>query len=186
MGVFQNNLKPVVAAIAVWVAGMLSAAADPATLDALFERLKAANAKDAAGIEREIAMEWKQSGSPSMDFLLKRGQQALEAKQPALAIEHFSALIDHAPDFAEGWHGRATAYFELGRYGLALGDLQHVLALNPRQFEAIYGLGVIMEQLDRREQAYDAYGIVLGLYPTHERATEAIRRLDRGVNGVEL
>jgi tetratricopeptide (TPR) repeat protein len=186
MGMFQDNLKRIVAAGALWIAGSLAVWADDIALDALFERLKTADPVNATQIVREIEMEWRQSGSPSMDLLLKRAQQALEAKEPALAVEHFSALIDHAPYFAEGWHGRATAWFELGKYGLALSDLEHALALNPRQFEAIYGLGVIMEQLERREQAYDAYGIVLGLHPNHERAAEAIRRLDRGVNGVEL
>ena len=37
-----------------------------------------------------------------MDLLLGRGNEALEAEDYPTAIEHFSALIDHAPDFAEG------------------------------------------------------------------------------------
>ena len=78
------------------------------------------------------------------------------------------------------------AFFAQGRHGLALADLERVLTLDPRQYEAIFGLGVILEQLDRPGPAYDAFGLVLRLHPHHERAAEAIKRLDRGVNGVEL
>ncbi|WP_235857814.1 tetratricopeptide repeat protein [Marimonas lutisalis] len=186
MSVFRANLKPIVAAAFATVMYSMPVAAQQATLDELFERLKTADTVEAARIEREIQMQWRQSGSPSMDLLLKRGREAMEDDRPEAAVEHYGALIDHAPDFAEGWHGRATAFFEMGRYGLALGDLEHVLSLNPRHYEAIFGLGVIMEQLDRREQAYDAYSLVLGLHPNHERAAEAIKRLGRRVNGAEL
>ena len=59
-----------------------------------------------------------------MDLLLTRGRDALEAGETVLAIRHFTALIDHAPEFAEGYNGRATAYFQMGRYGLSLEDIR--------------------------------------------------------------
>lgn len=186
MSVFRTNLKPIVAAALGLVMYSMPAAAEPARMDELFDRLKSADAVDAARIEREIELEWRRSGSPAMDLLEKRGREALEREDFAAAVEHFSALTDHAPDYAEGWHGRAKAHFAQGRYGLALADLERTLALDPRQYEALFGLGVIFEQLGRNEHAYDAFGLVLGLHPHHERAAEAIKRLDRGVNGIEL
>jgi len=36
-----------------------------------------------------------------MDLLLQRGQEAMDNEDYEAAIEHFTALTDHAPDFAE-------------------------------------------------------------------------------------
>ena len=186
MSAFHFNLKPIVAAAAltVWFSAPLSAQSEG--MDELFERLKSAEPADAGLIEREIEMMWRQSGSPAMDLLLKRGREALEAEDFQAAIEHFTALTDHAPEFAEGWYGRAQAYVVTQRIGPAVADLERVLTINPRHFEAIFGLGVLFEQINRPDRAYDAYRLVLDLYPHHEEARERLSRLEKDVNGVEL
>jgi len=92
---------------------------------------------------RQIAAIWENSGSPARDLLLQRGKDALEDGDAEAALDHFSALIDHAPDFAAGYNGRATAYFLLGLYGPSLNDLRQTLVLEPRHFGAMRGLAVI-------------------------------------------
>ena len=87
------------------------------TLDSLFAELKESDAQAAGRIEREIWNEWSKSGSPAMDLLLQRGRDAMAAGDMGAAIEHFTALTDHAPDFAEGWTARATAYFQAAEWG---------------------------------------------------------------------
>ena len=69
---------------------------------------QAAEAVDSKGITREIRMKWAQSGSDAMDLVLKRGQDALERGENDAAIEHFSAVIDHAPDFAEAYRRKIS------------------------------------------------------------------------------
>src|SRR5690606_3470319 len=91
--------------------------------------------------EADILREWSKSGSPAMDLLLKRGREAMEAGDLKAAIEHLTALTDHAPEFAEGWNARATAYFLAGAFGPSVDDIRHTLALNPRHFGALAGLG---------------------------------------------
>ncbi|WP_432688183.1 tetratricopeptide repeat protein [Pseudooceanicola sp. C21-150M6] len=158
----------------------------PSGVPELLQQLHDADPGDAKKIEREIALIWRRSGSPSMDLLLTRGQDALEAGDVETAIGHFSALIDHAPDFAEGWHRRATAFYREEEYGLAMADLAHVLTLNPDHFNALFGLAVILETLDQTDRAYAAYEKVLEFYPTHERALEAVERLRTGAEGTRL
>ena len=68
----------------------------------LLEKLRDASEGDAAKIATQIKRAWARSGSASVDLLLKRGRDALQAKKPKVAIEHLTALTDHAPDFAEG------------------------------------------------------------------------------------
>ena len=84
-------------------------AEDTAKLDGLFERLKVADEAEAGRIEREIWIEWSKSGSPAEDLLLQRGTDAMDLGDYPAAIEHFTAIIDHDPDFAEAWNARATA-----------------------------------------------------------------------------
>ena len=152
----------------------------------LTDQLQVASPEDAARLEREIRMDWEKSGSPAMDLLLKRGKDALEAGELELAIGHLSALTDHAPDFAEGWHARAMAFYQEEEFGLALHDLEVTLALNPRHFAAIYGRGVVMESLGRDTDAYALYTRVLSLHPHHQDALEGVERLKARVNGTEI
>ena len=121
-----------------------------------------------------------------MDLLLDRGREALTEGDTTLAIQHFTALIDHAPDFAEGYNGRATAYFQLGRYGLSLADIQQTLALNPRHFGAMSGLALILEDLGRTEDALAAWREVERINPNRDGLSDAIRRLEIQVEGETL
>lgn len=136
--------------------------------------------------EADLLREWSKSGSAAMDLLLKRGQEALKAGDNALAIEHFTALTDHAPDFAEGWNGRATAYFLEGRFGPSLWDIRRVLALNPHHFGALAGLGTILQEMGRQEAARDAFRASLALNPHQKAVAEALGRLETALAGTDI
>ena len=157
-----------------------------AKLDELFAELKEPGRDDWERIEAEISRIWSQSGSPAMDLLLSRGNAALEAEDYLTAIEHFSALIDHAPDFAEGWNGRATTYYLMGEYGLSINDVEHVLALNPRHFGALAGLAFMLESMGEPEMALEALQAVQALNPNRPNINEAVTRLERMTGDAEL
>lgn len=176
----------IVAAFAVIFLGAGAALAQTAALDDLFDRLPAADAREAARIEREIWIEWSKSGSPSMDLLLERGRDAMAAGQPDVAVEHLTALIDHAPQFAEGWNARATAYFQSGDFGPSVSDIGQVLTLNPRHFGALAGLGMIFEQLEQPDKALEVYKAALAINPHLSAVKESIERLERTVAGQDL
>ena len=80
-----------------------------APIDRLFRELAKEDQPGWQQIEDAIIAEWSRSGSAAMDLLLTRGLSALGEDDIDLALEHFTALTDHAPDFAEGWNARATA-----------------------------------------------------------------------------
>lgn len=113
------------------VAAQAGPAEDAARLEMLFAELQSADADGAARAEREIWRLWSHSGSAAMDLLLERGRKSMEQGDLETAIQHFSALTDHAPEFAEGWNARATAFFHAGRFGQSVADIQRTLALNP-------------------------------------------------------
>lgn len=163
----------------------LEAAAGEA-LDALFERLRAPDSTDWQVVEEDIWREWSRSGSPAMDLLLKRGRDAMQAGDFSGAIEHLTALTDHAPDFAEGWNARATAYYNAGQFGPSLADIRTTLSLEPRHFGALSGLGLILEEIGRPEQALEAWRAAHAIHPHSPGISQAIKRLEKQVSGTDL
>ena len=155
-------------------------------LDELFAQLPEADEGQAARIEAEIQRLWARSGSDTVDLILTRGRMALEQDQLVKALHHFTAATDHAPDFAEAWNMRATAFFLHGELGMALSDIEHVLALEPRHFGALSGLGVILEQLGRDKDALQAFREAQRVNPHLENVDEAIERLAHTVDGRDI
>jgi len=182
----KHILKPIVAATLLTVTISLPAQGRANAVSDMLESLKSAEPTEAKRLADEIALRWEHSGSPSIDLLLKRGKDAIVRKDFDEAVGHLTALTDHAPEFAGGWHLRASLYFQMDRPGLALHDLEQALHLNPNNFLALYGLGVIMEQLDRPELALEAYTLALKIYPHYEDARKAIERLGSDVIGKQL
>ncbi|WP_298932494.1 tetratricopeptide repeat protein [uncultured Ruegeria sp.] len=189
MGIAINNLKGTVAALGVLVmfsTSCIAQQADSRDEDALLQQLIEATPEQAHGIDRQLQALWSQSGSSSADLLLERGREALDNGDVDIAIEHLTALTDHAPEFAEGWHLRASAFFGIERFGMAAADLEYALTLNPNNYQAIYGLGLIFEVLDQPEKAFEAYSRALAIHPHHEKVTNAVNRLKPQIEGKAL
>lgn len=159
---------------------------DAAELDRLFAALKEADKADAGLLESDIWRLWSRSGSPAMDLLLERGGKAIEQGDYEAALDHLTALTDHAPDFAEGWNQRAIVWFHLGRFGQSVDDIRRTLALNPRHFAAMVGFAAILEAMERPEQALEVYRAALAIHPHLEGVDEAVKRLEAVVAGQEL
>jgi len=174
----KPSFKRTVAALvfAMGISGI--AHADEALLDDLFEQLRTADAQTFSQIESQISKEWSKSGSPTIDLLLRRGQDALQSRDLTAAVEHFSAAIDHAPDFAEAYNGRATAFYMLDQFGPSLDDIRQTLVLNPRHFGALAGFAAILEQIGREEDALEVYRQILALAPAAPGMNEAVQRLE--------
>lgn len=187
MGLRAAILNRIVAAVVpLFLTCTLALAEDVAKLDGLFDRLKTAEAGEAGRIETEIWIEWSKSGSPALDLLLQRGKDAMDLGDTAAAIEHFTAVIDQAPDFAEAWNARATAYYMAGEFGPSVADIGKVLTLNPRHFGALSGLALILEETGKPERALEVYKAALAIHPHLQGAADAVTRLEIEAEGQEL
>ena len=147
---------------------------------------EAENETAAARLEQQVITEWSKSGSATIDLLLRRGRNALEVQKHSEAIQHFRALTDHAPDFAEGWHGLALAYYQADRFGPAMDALERALALNPKHFGALKGVGAVLEQTGQPVLAFDAYERALAIRPHDTDVIQAMERLESQARGVTL
>ncbi|MHA6262423.1 tetratricopeptide repeat protein [Arenibacterium sp. CAU 1754] len=189
MSIVLPNLKGIVTALCLIVMNSLPLTAQTADLQDESALLDALAKSDAAGsrkIERQLQALWSKSGSASVDLLLKRGRDALELEDGRAAIEHFTALTDHAPDFAEGWSARASAYFSRSMFGPAMADLEQALALNPNNYNAMFGVGAILEMYGQDARAYEIYQRVKSIHPHHEDVSKALERLKPRIEGTSL
>jgi len=153
-------------------------------LDKLYEQLAAAP-DEATGraLESAIQSVWLESGSPSIDLLMRRGLDALREENYDRAYFYFDEVVTLAPGFAEGWNKRATIHYIRDDYARALRDIEQVLRLQPRHFEALAGLGVILEELGDKKGALDAYRKAVEIDPWLLNGMERIRPLELDVEG---
>ncbi|WP_294221149.1 tetratricopeptide repeat protein [uncultured Shimia sp.] len=193
----RHLLKPTVAAFVLCVTAFQPSVAisqenDAAEIAAdselsrMMAELAVADAGRAEQLAGQIRHLWDASGSASADFLLRRTRKAIEVSEMEAAVEHATALVDHAPEFAQGWAERARAYYALDLYGPALSDLEHVIALNPRHFDAVMGLAIMLDEIGKPKDAYEAYQQVQAIHPHQAGLTEALDRLAPLVRGQDL
>lgn len=179
-------LKLLIALLFLQISDNSHAFAQTEQLDTLFEELQDPENSNWERTEEAIWKEWSRSGSDAMDYLLERGRaQMVEGNIPR-AIEHFSSLIDHAPEFAEGWNARATAFFMIEEYGLSMADIRETLLRNPRHFGALAGMAQILEQTNQPERALEVAKRALALHPHSETIKANVARLEKQVGGTAL
>ena len=190
MGINARLLNYIAAALCavVWISPPLAAqtTGEQDRVDGLFEQLLQADADAVARIQSQILSEWSKSGSAAMDLLLRRAEESMEDGDADVAVGHFTALIDHAPDFAEGYNGRAAAYYQLGLIGPAIDDLRQALVLEPRHFGAMTGVAVLLEELGRTDDALEVWRKIEQLSPADGDVAQAIDRLLTQQSGASL
>lgn len=156
----------------------------PPTLDDLFGKLAASGASPAGkAIETEILTRFNQSGSATADLLLSWAAEAIEAKKFPRALDILDQIIVLKPDFAEAWNKRATVSYMLEDYPASLAAIRQTLALEPRHFGALSGLGMILQSMDRKEQAIEVYQKALAIDPQLDRVRQSLEELRKEAAG---
>ncbi len=144
----------------------LRADQDDPRLDALFGQLLAAGSVDSAqAVEAEIWTIWLEIEDTASARLLRQGSDAMARRLFPVAIHSFNRLIDRSPGFAEGWNRRATLHYLMGNDEASIRDIERTLALEPRHFGALSGLGLIMLRNDRPEAALRSFEAALAVHP---------------------
>lgn len=145
-------------------------------LDRLFDVLATtANADQASQVERAIWTLWfvyDGDRAPRVNHLMRTGEQAMGRRDMEEALDAFDEVVGLAPAYAEGWNRRATARYLAGDYAGSIADIQAVLALEPRHFGALSGLGLCFVALEELTQAVAAFEAALEVNP-HMQGTRA-------------
>ena len=177
-------MRSLVLLVALVLPPAVNAAPAKPVLDTLFAQLKQAGSPDEAKpIEERIGGIFQQSGSPSVELLMARTQAAMTAGDKDTAKQLLEAVTGAAPDYAEGWHARATLQHANGDDSGAMVSLGHVILLNPRQFAAMVELGALLEDYGDKAGALKLYRRALALDPQLEGAQRHVDALSRDVEG---
>ena len=175
--------------LAVWLAGPMDAVADQQDphLPELFGALvEAPDLATALPIEAAIWHIWLDGGDSALNDLMARGVQAMNANRFEDAVGRFTELIHAAPTFAEAWNKRATVYYLLDRLEDSVRDIERTLALEPRHFGAISGMGLIFLERGDEEGALDAFEKVLEIHPHAQGARFHVERLRERLQGKQI
>jgi tetratricopeptide (TPR) repeat protein len=116
---------------------------------------------------------------PAAQKAFAEGQALFAAKHPAEAAEKFEVVVAAEPAFAPGWYALAGARRRAGQCDRAIPAYRRYAALQPRETEPYYGLGLCLKAVDDRKAAIEA----LTRYVNEEKRPETQRFVEhaRGV-----
>lgn len=136
--------------------------------------------------EEEILKTWSRSDSETINLLMQWATGAIEKREFGKALDFLDNIIRLEPNFAEGWNKRATVYYMQQELGRSIADVEQTLALEPRHFGALAGLGLMLRDMGQSEEALFALRQALEANPTLDRVREAITKLEKTAEGRDI
>ncbi|MEQ8966871.1 MAG: tetratricopeptide repeat protein [Azospirillaceae bacterium] len=151
-------------------------------LDSLAESRDAA---EAYTLERLIWTAWLSydGEAEGVAEAMDRGNRLMRASRLEEAEAAFAEAIEGDPAYAEAWNRRATVRYLRGDYAGSIADIRAVLALQPRHFGALSGLGLCLVALDRPADALDAFEAGLDVHPFMPGPRAQVDRLREILSG---
>lgn len=126
---------------------------------------------------------WLFGHGDTVFVLIQRATKALSEKNQDLAMKLLDAVVDIAPDYAEGWHQRAVVHYTRNDVTRALGDLRRVLALDGNHYKALEGLSRMLEESGNNKGALAAHRKLMSVNPFWPDSEQRLRELEREAEG---
>ena len=166
-------LALLVAMSALYFSGIANADQTDPRLNELFAQLQLQSNNIALrGIESQIWDIWLAHPNPDVERLMLLGTASMNAQATSDALLVFSQLTTSFPDYAEAWNKRATLYYLLGDLDASIADIEKTLALEPRHFGALSGLGLVYIQRNELRKAKQAFEDLIAVHPNSPNARE--------------
>ncbi|HYH39170.1 MAG TPA: tetratricopeptide repeat protein [Azospirillum sp.] len=160
---------------------------DDTRLGDLFSQLRTAPTDSAAeAIEDQIWTIWLDHPGRDVLTLMHAGVQLLHKDDYKGAVVLFDRITTMAPEYAEGWNKRANAYYLLGDYPAAVADIRRTLALEPRHFAALAGLGLVYLAVEEPAGALKAFEAALAINPHMTGIRDQVDKLRKQLAGAAL
>ena len=158
-----------------------------AHIDDLFKRLAAArDEREAAALSAMLDHVWLQSGSDTADLLMSRALKAVEGNDYKLAESLLDKVVVLRPDWAEAWNKRATVHYLDDDDAASMEDISHVLALEPRHYGALSGMGFILHRNGDDKDALTVLRRALAIDPQNSGVKAMVKELAPAVEGRDL
>lgn len=147
-------------------------------LPELFEQLKeASSGVEASRLEQLIWQHWLEAPDAQSGQLMEKISSSMSASDLAIALQLSDQLVESHPRYAEAWNKRATIHYLMGNNVKSVADIRETIALEPRHFGAISGLGLIFLRQENLEAASDAFEQVLSISPASLSARQSVERV---------
>jgi tetratricopeptide (TPR) repeat protein len=130
-----------------------------------------------ATAEQALWLLWSRSGNAQVDRLFAQGLDEMNGGRFDAGIATFTRVIETAPEFAEGWNKRATAYYLMGDLDLSLKDCDEVIERNPAHFGALSGYGLIYVAKGELEKALGYFERALEINPNMSGVQQSIEMI---------
>ncbi|MDJ0958576.1 MAG: tetratricopeptide repeat protein [Arenicellales bacterium] len=148
-----------------WCVGASADQNDP-RLENLFQQLhQAEDFEEGESITQQIWKLWYEIQDEEARDLFDRGVALMARADYRSALLALTRLTEMKPQFAEAWNRRATLLYLMGEYSLSMRDIRTTLALEPRHFGAISGMGQILMRQNRLREARKAFEQALEINP---------------------
>ena len=152
----------------VFVCWSFTASADQndPRLKELFQQLHQTEELEAGeSITQHIWELWYEIPDEEAKSLFDQGVALMAQSDYRSALIMLTRLTEMKPQFAEAWNRRATLLFLMGEFALSMRDIKTTLALEPRHFGAISGMGQILMRQNRLREARKAFEHALKINP---------------------
>ncbi len=150
-------------------------------IDALFAKLSC-EAEPSYDLEDRIWALWCSHEEQDACTRMEQTIQAIARRDYAQAHELLDEMTRRWADWAEVWNKRATLLFLEGRDGESLADIDRTLALEPRHFGALCGLGQIAIRQGEPHLALAAFRAALRIHPDLPGARQTAESLHRALH----
>jgi len=109
---------------------------------------------------------------------LAKAKRTLEGGRASQALSIYKDVLDQDGRNVEAITGVAWCYIELGRFNDAASNFRRALEIDPKEGDALIGLGTAERQRGNLRAAFDAYDLYLGRHPKGAKSSIARYQID--------
>jgi len=132
-------------------------------------------------IKGAIMRIWEVSKSAELQDKINKIGYFINLRQYQGAEDFLTEIIAEQDDFLDAYYKRAIVHYYQGEIVEAEADLYRTLALEPRHFDALKVLGLVLEKQNKFSEAKNVYTELHKILPFDESVTEKIQNLEKSI-----
>ena len=132
-------------------------------------------------IKGAIMRIWEVSKSAELQDKINKIGYFINLRQYQGAEDFLTEIIAEQDDFLDAYYKRAIVHYYQGEIIEAEADLYRTLALEPRHFDALKVLGLVLEKQNKLSEAKNVYAELHKILPFDESVTEKIQNLENSI-----
>lgn len=132
-------------------------------------------------IKGAIMRIWEVSNSAELQDKINKIGYFINLQQYQGAEDFLTEIIAEQDDFLDAYYKRAIVHYYQGEIIEAEADLYRTLSLEPRHFDALKVLGLVLEKQNKLSEAKNVYTELHKILPFDESVTDKIQNLENSI-----